>query len=288
MILNKNELIRAALYYSAYEWECLFDRFLNPFMEENKADLVTYYIFLSNYRGDHVRLIMKAVVGKEQLIIDKLTKGFENFVNVNPSGEPSLPFQPGKGLWMNFLNNSMAMNNFDAMTLLQVSLFDDLAELLSKIIQYYAARAVASDMESKIEFSISLLIHLFKPFSFDIAMEFLQSLMESGIQTSELSLLPDVVRDGMADAAVTAAENFDLLTELQTSEMTVTDQGDELCRLWLAACSSKLNSDSHYASVLAMVLNQYTQQFGFDELSKIYLWQLLKTFYSLTISNSIS
>ena len=101
-----------SLFYSRKEWGKLM-QVIRTFYKQNELLFNNCIIYLSEDKGEHIRLALSLSADNDLNLIQQETdRYFRSFISNNPSNEAK-PFQYGKSIWGNYTNNSIEWNRFE-------------------------------------------------------------------------------------------------------------------------------------------------------------------------------
>jgi hypothetical protein len=291
--MNDRSLFRSSIYYSNRNWNNLFKNGINPFLIKTASYFKHYYIFLSNYRGEHVKLIfeLNEITKTEFSLI--FENYFERFINATKSSEPECQFTPGKSLWMNFENNTIEINKFDTHFLNYEKDFLLFSQALSKLISQLFLESGMETIEMNMEVSIGFLIKLFISIEKSIIIEILDTAINTIIKTSDLSIRKALVDEALLDSYKAAIDNQEIINDYFKEDLSKTENSEDKLKIhlidWLNIGNQIIEHNNFDHSIvkekIQKIIHLYTIQMGYDELSKIYLLNILAVFYKFPIGN---
>lgn len=96
------------VFYSQHFWPTLFSKLLIPYLKEEQfrtKRVIAFSIFFDNYRGEHVKLILKCV-NEQDVIESKLQRTLKQFLSTYPSGDAINTWTAGETFFKDFDNNT--------------------------------------------------------------------------------------------------------------------------------------------------------------------------------------
>jgi hypothetical protein len=292
--MKKKALLKGAIYYNSNNWTHLISQGIAPFLKENLHLFGHFYIFLSNYRGDHIKLIFELNESFKSVAQKKFEAYFIEFVRSNSSSKPENTFIPGKVLWMNFENNSVEIDNFETHFLISEPLFLRLNQTVSYLIIYLFPENEIETFEDIIQLAIYLLVRVLGHLEPETILSNLEDAMTTIIQTSNLSIRNDEVNEVVKDSKNTALENVETLSLYLSEDSVERSEPHEIYEIvileWISECRQIIYKANGEISNLNIqkIISVLNIQLGFDEMTKIYILNLLKWHFKSSAGATVS
>jgi hypothetical protein len=278
-------LFRSSIYYALEDWGKLIRYGISPFLIKAAPYYKSYFIFLSNYRGQHVKLIFELNGDAENEFNILFKEYFADFIVNNVSDTPIQEFFPGKKLWMNYENNTFEIDNFKTHFLIQEKLFLEFNGHVSKLIIYQLSIAEIITFNELLDLGLYLLVKLSSVIPACDLIESLDFARNSIIRTSDLSIHHDLVKEVLEDSASIVENNHAIINEYakdMLSKDTANDMFEILLIDWLTICSEIISRSKNRISLMQSIqkmLNLMTTQLGFNESSKLYLLNIVLSYH---------
>jgi hypothetical protein len=98
----------ASIFYNQVAWHELLSGFISPYIQQNQNNILHWHLSLSNYRGEHVTLIIAPKQNNAQLEED-FKKKVDDFLANFPSPLKAIEY-PLNGFFMDYRSNTVEYN----------------------------------------------------------------------------------------------------------------------------------------------------------------------------------
>ncbi|QEM05981.1 hypothetical protein DIU31_021625 [Mucilaginibacter rubeus] len=275
--MTNRTLIRFSIYYADQAWQELIKNVIAPFLKQNQAFIAHFYIFLSNYRGDHIKLILEPEKGYKTALINSFRTQVLHFLAEMPSSEPSIRFTPGKSIWMNYANNSFEINNYDTYFLTDASPLLDFTRATSRMILNQFLSGQIEEMEDIINLATHLLLKLISNHVDTQTNAFFDSMVKQLINDLGASSDSETIDQVLEDSAEAATHNKHILLSFCAyntvdEESSLEDQ--IILSTWLIQGQKLISGEGG-----KKFIETFCYQIGLSELSKLYVLNLIGHFW---------
>jgi hypothetical protein len=271
-LMKTENSLSVAIYYNRNEWNYLMKAAIVPFLNLHTEDFFESYIFLADYRGQHIRLLFRLKPNVKKQFSIKIESYFGTFLKDRPSIPPEPRFVPGASLWMNFRNNSIETENFRKAFAPEEPYLLTFSLSLSSLLISTFVSAEPDEPVDIVELGILTLLRLITYTEQKNGIGYLKNCLRTVIETSDLNRNTPEIKKVLRASSRAAATNKHILTEY------LQEAPDNEITACLYAWQEATALTKAPADQIQRIIQLIQFQLGLNELSKLYSLNIIRRY----------